>query len=87
MSIPSLPAQGSTAWYPWAQALHNAASSAVQASDLGSGNANDAAFRAALGHPVSTDGTNGLPAPSGVGLEFVITATGLDDIRFNGTSL
>lgn len=29
----------------------------------------------------------GLPAPSGAGLEFVISASGLDDIRFNGTSL
>jgi hypothetical protein len=45
------------------------------------------ALRAAFGRPTSTDGTNGLPAPAGVGLEFVITATGLDDIRFNGSSL
>ena len=52
-----------------------------------SGSSTAAALRAALGHPVSTDGTNSLPAPNGVGLEFVITATGLQDIRFNGTSL
>lgn len=35
----------------------------------------------------STDGTEGLPTPTGVGLEFIITATGLDDIRFDGVSL
>jgi hypothetical protein len=39
------------------------------------------------GQACSTDGTNSLPTPTGTGLEFVITATGLDDIRFNGTSL
>lgn len=38
-------------------------------------------------HAVSTDGTDSLPAPAGTGLEFVITAAGLDDIRYNGTSL
>lgn len=54
---------------------------------LGADVAADATVRAAYGRPTSTDGTNGLPAPTGVGLEFVITATGLQDIRFNGTSL
>lgn len=39
------------------------------------------------GRACSTDGTDGLPVPTGVGMEFVITATGLDDIRYNGTSL
>jgi hypothetical protein len=39
------------------------------------------------GRPVSLDGTNGLPLPTGVGLEFVIGADGLDDIRHNGVSL
>jgi hypothetical protein len=47
----------------------------------------EAALRAAFGRPTSTDGTNSLPVPTGVGLEFVITAAGLQDIRFNGTSL
>lgn len=45
------------------------------------------ALAARLGGPVSTDGSYGLPAPSGSGLEFVITATGLQDIRMNGVSL
>jgi hypothetical protein len=40
-----------------------------------------------FGRPCTTDGTNSLPAPTGVGLEFVITASGLQDIRFNGVSL
>jgi hypothetical protein len=39
------------------------------------------------GQPVSTDGTDSLHTPTGVGLEFVINADGLDDIRFNGVSL
>lgn len=39
------------------------------------------------GQAVSTDDTNDLPTPTGVGLEFVITAAGLDDIRFDGVSL
>lgn len=33
---------------------------------------------------VSTDGSYGLPAPTGVGLEFVWTAGVLDDIRYDG---
>jgi hypothetical protein len=39
------------------------------------------------GRACSTDGTNSLPTPTGVGMEFVITAAGLQDIRFNGASL
>lgn len=39
------------------------------------------------GRACSTDGTDSLPTPTGVGLEFVITAGGLDDIRYDGTSL
>jgi hypothetical protein len=39
------------------------------------------------GRAASLDGTSSLPAPTGVGLEFVIGADGLDDIRFNGVSL
>lgn len=39
------------------------------------------------GRACSTDGTNGLPEPSGSGMEFVINADGLDDIRYNGVSL
>jgi hypothetical protein len=42
-------------------------------------NAIDAAERA-----VSTDGSYGLPAPTGNGLEFVWTAGVLDDIRYDG---
>lgn len=44
-------------------------------------------FYAVSGKARSTDATYGLPAPTGVGLEFVITATGLDDIQFDGVSL
>jgi hypothetical protein len=36
---------------------------------------------------VSTDGTDGLPTPTGVGFEAVITAAGLADFTYNGTSL
>jgi hypothetical protein len=43
------------------------------------------------GSAVSTDGTDGLPTPTGNGLEFVIvTVDGgaqLDDIHYNGESL
>lgn len=39
------------------------------------------------GQVVSTDGTDGLPEPTGVGMEFVRNAGGLDDIRFDGVSL
>lgn len=42
---------------------------------------------AGAGTAVSTDGSFSLPAPTGVGLEFVIVAGALDDIRWNGTSL
>lgn len=42
---------------------------------------------AGAGRACSTDGTDSLPTPAGTGLEFVITAAGLDDIRFNGVSL
>jgi hypothetical protein len=42
---------------------------------------------ALTGRACSLDGTQNLPTPSGVGLEFVVNAGGLDDIRFNGTSL
>lgn len=42
---------------------------------------------AAKGKPVATDGSFSLPAPSGSGLEFVITANVLEDIRMNGASL
>lgn len=56
MSIPSLPSQGSTAWYPWAQGVHTAASSAIQASDLGTGNSNDAALNAAFGSDLTDTG-------------------------------
>lgn len=38
------------------------------------------------GRNVSTDGSHGLPAPIGSGLEFVFTASGLDDIRYDGVS-
>lgn len=38
------------------------------------------------GKKVSTDGSHGLPTPSGSGLEFVFTAAGLDDIRYDGVS-
>jgi lysophospholipase L1-like esterase len=48
-TLPPLPSQGSTGWYPWAQALHNATGSAVQAADLGTGNSNDVALKAAFG--------------------------------------
>lgn len=57
------------------------------AATLGADVAADPTVRAAYARPTSTDGTNSLPAPTGVGLEFVITATGLQDIRFNGSSL
>lgn len=36
---------------------------------------------------VSTDASFGLPAPSGVGAEFVIVADALTEIRFNGTNV
>jgi hypothetical protein len=36
---------------------------------------------------VSTDASFGLPAPSGVGGEFVIAGDVLDDITYNGVSL
>lgn len=36
---------------------------------------------------VSTDASFGLPAPTGTGLELVITGDALDDIRWNGASL
>jgi hypothetical protein len=36
---------------------------------------------------VSTDGSQGLPAPTGVGFEVLINADGLDDFRLNGVSL
>lgn len=39
------------------------------------------------GAAVSTDGSQSLPAPTGVGLEFVIVDDALDDIRLNGVSL
>lgn len=39
------------------------------------------------GQFVSTDGSFSLPAPTGVGGEFVVTANVLDDIRFDGVSL
>jgi hypothetical protein len=39
------------------------------------------------GRPTTATSFGGLPAPTGSGLEFVISASGLDDIRFNGTSL
>lgn len=39
------------------------------------------------GRACSLDGTDSLPTPTGVGLEFVIAASGLQDIRYNGTSL
>jgi hypothetical protein len=42
---------------------------------------------ALTGRACSLDGTQNLPTPSGVGLEFVVGADGLDDIRFNGVSL
>lgn len=35
---------------------------------------------------VSTDGSFGLPLPTGVGLEFVWTANVLDDIRYDGNN-
>lgn len=38
------------------------------------------------GRKTSTDGSHGLPAPTGTGLEFVFTAAGLDDIRYDGVS-
>lgn len=46
-----------------------------------------AALAASYARPTSTDGTGGLAAPTGVGLELVITAAGLDDIRYGGVSL
>lgn len=46
-----------------------------------------AASAASAGKPVSTDGSFGLPVPTGVGFEFVIIANALDDIRMNGVSL
>lgn len=88
-----LPTSGSTNWYPWASQVDAQARSAMQSTDIGSGNANDVALRAAYvaGRACTTDGTNSLPSPTGVGLEFVITTTsgtvGLQDIRFNGASL
>lgn len=42
---------------------------------------------AVKGKACALDGTDGLPAPTGSGLEFVIGTDGLDDIRYNGTSL
>lgn len=36
---------------------------------------------------VSTDGSFGLPAPTGVGGEFVITANALEDIMYDGVAL
>lgn len=42
---------------------------------------------ATQGQFVSTDGSFGLGAPTGVGGEFVITANVLDDIRYDGNSL
>ena len=38
------------------------------------------------GRKVSTDGSHGLSAPTGSGLEFVFDATGLADIRYDGVS-
>lgn len=39
------------------------------------------------GRSCSTDGSFGLPEPTGKGLEFVISATGLDEIRVNGQAV
>lgn len=43
-----------------------------------------------VGNARSTDGTYGLPTPTGVGLELIINTVngtpGLQDIRFNGVS-
>ena len=48
-------------------------------------------LRASFGRLTSTDGTvltglGELPEPTGVGVELVFTADGLDDIRINGVS-
>lgn len=48
MTLPALPAQGSTDWYSWAQGVHSLVGSAMQASDVGSGNANDQALKTAI---------------------------------------
>lgn len=40
-----------------------------------------------VGKFVSTDGSFGLSAPTGVGGEFVIVADVLEDIRYDGNSL
>lgn len=47
----------------------------------------DARIAGSAGVPRSVDGTHDLPVPTGTGLEFIIGADGLDDIRFNGVSL
>lgn len=47
----------------------------------------DGGIPATQGQFVSTDASFGLPAPTGVGGEFVITANVLDDIRYDGNSL
>jgi hypothetical protein len=68
-------------------ALPDALVEALVKNTGGVGPKTSAALLASFGHPVSTDGTDGLPTPNGVGLEFVISAAGLDDIRFEGVSL
>lgn len=40
-----------------------------------------------VGRAVSTDGSFSLPTPTGSGLEFVITANTLEDIRYDGNDL
>lgn len=41
---------------------------------------------AAFARITSTDGSGGLPAPTGVGVELVFVADALDDIRIDGVS-
>lgn len=48
MTLPALPAQGSTAWYPWASGIHNAVSSSSVAAATGNATTDTAAIAAAL---------------------------------------
>lgn len=55
MTFPDLPAQGSTVWYPWAQAVHTSASGAAQIADVDDATTpSGAAVKAAIDNEVTT---------------------------------
>lgn len=56
MTLPALPAKGSSDWYSWAQGVHSLVGSAMQASDVGSGNTNDQALKTAIDDEGSAKG-------------------------------